>query len=557
MKRSLLIGTLLLFILIFMGAFLVYPLLFAIERAFIVDGQFSLRFFNLMLTSPKQWRVIFNSINVAFFVTLISCGIAVPLAWVMTRFHFIGQRLVGVLLLFPLLLPPFVGALGFRQIMGRFGSFNLLLMDAGIIDLPVDLLGTYKSGGVVFVQALHLFPLMYLNVAAALAGVNTALEEAAAMTGASNGKVLRTIILPALLPAIVSSGMLVFVGSFTDLGTPLLFEHREMLPVQIFGMISDINENPLGYSLIVFVALVALGAFVLPRSVMKRSRFEVGEKGARRIQVRPLNCLTGSLVLGAIGILLLISFLPHFGVVLLSLADRWFMTILPDGYTLRNFVGVFTHPLTQSALRNSLVLSAMSTILDIVLGVVLAWYLFRSRAPGKILVESMVLLPLAVPGILFAFGYIGGYSGTPLDPRINPFPLLIIAYAIRKLPYMVRACSQGFLTASRSLEEASMSVGASFFRTFFRITLPLMSQHLLAGGILCFSFAMLEVSDSIILAMEEKFFPVSKALYALTQRPDGVALACALAVILMTVIVGALWGVGKATGKDLGEFFRI
>ena len=173
------------------------------------------------------------------------------------------------------------------------------------------------------------------------------------------------------------------------------------------------------------------------------------------------------------------------------------------------------------------------------------------------MLDTLTMLPLAVPGIVVAFGYVAGFSGTSLDPRVNPIPLLIFGYAIRRLPYMVRSAYAGFQQTSVTLEEAAQNVGASPAKTLRRITLPLVFANLVAGGILCFSFAMLEVSDSLILAMEERYYPITKAIYSLLARPDGPYIASALGVLGMVLLMASLFLAGKFLGRRMGELFRV
>ena len=542
---------------LFLIVFLIYPLSNSFTQAWIVEGKFTALYFKLMLSSPGQWEIIANSINIAISTTALVSLIAIPLSVLMVRRNFPLKRFFGSLLLVPLLLPPFVGALGFAQLAGRFGSINLILLKFGIVSAPIDWLGSLKPFGIVLLQALHLFPILYLNVAASLSNINASLEDAAASVGSSKSNTFKSVIFPLIFPAFFASASIVFVASLTDLGTPLLFEYRRVLSVQIYNMLSDIHQNPMGYSVVVFVALLCITAFIASQAVLCGKHLQMGGKGHTRLAQKKIAGVSQLFPTIFVGLLLTLSFLPHIGVLLMAFSDKWFMTVMPESFTFRYFLGVFVHPTTSVSLKNSIFLSVASTILDLVGGFLVAWFLTRTKFPGKNVLEFISILPLAVPGIIFAFGYLSAFTGTFLDARVNPLPLLVIAYGVRKLPYMIRSTTSGFQQASVTLEEAAKTVGASFGTIYKRITIPLVATHLIAGSILCFSFAMLEVSDSLILAMEERYFPVSKALFALTQRPDGVPLACALSVILMVVIAASLWGSAKLVGRDVAEFFKI
>jgi iron(III) transport system permease protein len=165
-----------------------------------------------------------------------------------------------------------------------------------------------------------------------------------------------------------------------------------------------------------------------------------------------------------------------------------------------------------------------------------------------------------LPGLVLAFGYVAGFDFKIgwLNPRQNPILLLVISYSVRRLPYIVRAAYAGFQQASITLEEASANLGATPWRTLRKITLPLVMANLIAGTVLTFSFAMLEVSDGLILAMREKYYPITKMIWQLMGRidPNAPGLACALGVVGMGILAASLVIAGKLLGKKTGQLFR-
>jgi iron(III) transport system permease protein len=264
---------------------------------------------------------------------------------------------------------------------------------------------------------------------------------------------------------------------------------------------------------------------------------------------------------------ILVALLPHVMVIVQSFAERWFFSIAPTDWTLASYGDVFRHGLTGSSIRNSLFYSSLSAMLDLVLGVIIAWLLTRRRIPLAGLLDALAMLPLALPGIVIAFGYVAAFDidgrqhpwlDRVLDPRTNPTLLLIISYSVRRLPYIVRSAYAGFQQTSVTLEEASANLGASPLRTLRRITLPLVMAHLIAGTILTFSFAMLEVSDGLILAMTERYYPITKMIYQLMGRiePNAPSVACALGVVGMVILTASLLVAGRLLGRKLGQLFR-
>jgi iron(III) transport system permease protein len=520
--------------------FMVYPLGYVLLRAFYGEEGFTLRFFTLMVSSEYFQEVIANSLNFAILVTITSSLVAYPIAFFMTRWDFKGKTLLHSLLLLPLILPPFVGVLGVRQIFGYLGTVNLGLMNLRIIDEPIRWLGSNQSAGIIILQVIHLVPILYLSLSASLKNSQKSLEEAAAVAGATPLRTLLKITIPLSLPGWFAGAVLVFVASFTDLGTPLLFEYRHVIPVQIFNMLSDLHENRVGYSFVVFTCGVSVLLFYFAQSSFGDRAFHSGG----RTQTKYLGTKLPSLgYLIALPILLLyigLTLLPHLGVIALSFSGQWFMTALPEAWTLQHYIDLLHHPLTVNSLWNSVVLSGIATILTGVVGFFVAYRSIRQPGISSSLLEMLTIVPLIVPGIVFAFGYVGAFSGTVLDSRINPFPLLIAAYLIRRSPYMVRSVSAGLQEVSKTMEEAGATLGASPLRVSLSITLPLVLRHTLSGALLTFAYCFLEVSDGLLLALEEKFYPVSKAMYTLIARPDGIELASALGVVVM-VMMGSVF----------------
>lgn len=543
---------------VFFGAFLVYPLLYVFLNAFYVDGQFSTTFFGLMLQNPVQQRALINSFELGIAATVATTIISLPIAYALVRFDFPGKGILGGLMLIPMVMPPFVGAIGMRQMFARFGSVNLLLLDTGIIETPIDWFGGGGFLGVVVLEALHLYPLMYLNIAAGLANVDPSLEESARNVGASGFRLFRTVTFPLMLPGYFAGAIIVFIWAFTDLGTPLIFEYREVVSVQIFNMVTDVHENPIGFALVVLVLLLTLVLVYLSKKFFGGRRYEMIARGHVVSAARKATRGQTALIYFALLSVTAIALIPHASVVLTSISDRWFMTVLPSEYTGAYYSQIFDHDLTLLSIKNSLFLSVLSTIIDVVLGVMIAYVLTRRRFPFKDMLDALTMLPLALPGLVLAFGYVAGFSGTWFDVRESPVPLLIIAYAVRRLPYMVRAAYAGFQQTSIALEEASMNLGAGPFRTLWKITLPLVVANLVAGAILSFSFAMLEVSDSLILAVKEQYYPITKAIYALMGRiADGPYMASAMGMLGMALLAGSLIFTGKVLGKKMGELFKV
>jgi iron(III) transport system permease protein len=220
------------------------------------------------------------------------------------------------------------------------------------------------------------------------------------------------------------------------------------------------------------------------------------------------------------------------------------------------------------AVGNSIVYAGVATLIGVVVALAIALIIVRSRVPWRGVVDVLSMLPLAVPGLVMAFGYLslsvqikralGPATPFWLDVQQFPVVLLVLAYAARRLPYVVRSAAAGLQQVPPDYERAASNLGASMGRVLYRITLPLIWASVLAGALMAFVFAMLEVSDSLILAQSAEFFPITRAIWELSQRlGDGLYVASALGVWAMVLLTLTLALASLLLGRKLGAMFRV
>ncbi|MEI6351250.1 MAG: iron ABC transporter permease [Verrucomicrobiota bacterium] len=551
---------------ILFGCFFVWPICQAVQGAFVdASGNWTGTFAAEIFRN----RVYLEGLRNAFLLALASTGlttlVAVPLAWVADRFEFPAKRTLLALLLVPMVLPPFVGAIGLKHILGQYGALNALLTHVGLLHSgqTIDWLGgSGRFWGVASLNTLHLYPILYLNTSAALANIDPAMGEAAENLGCTGWRKFRRVTLPLMMPGLFAGGTIVFIWAFTELGVPLMFDYTRVTPVQIFQGLKELSGNPFPYALVVVTLLSALLLYALSRWTIGGKGFAMLPKATRAASMRPLGGGKGLACAGAFAGVIALAMLPHAGVILVSFARDWYQSVLPTQWTLAHYQAALGHGLTVPSILNSVRYAGLATGLDLLLGIGIAYVVVRTTLPGGALLDAMAMLPLAVPGLVLAFGYLAmtqeGRLFACLNPVKDPTALLVIAYAVRRLPYVVRSVSAGLQQTSATLEEAAQNLGASPLRALCRITLPLISANLIAGCLLAFSFAMLEVSDSLVLAQRQSDFPITKAIFELFQLlGEGRFIAAALGVWAMVFLGITLYGASRILGKKLGALFRV
>jgi iron(III) transport system permease protein len=550
---------------LFFGAFFLWPVLQILRGGFVdADGRFTLAYLGAIQADPHHVGALGNSLLLAATTTGLALGLALPLAWVSDRFLFPGKALLSALILVPMILPPFVGAIGIKQIFGQYGALNSLLQVVGWLEpgATIDWFARHQFWGIAVVQALSLYPIIYLNAVAALANVDPAMEEAAQNLGCTGFRRFRRITLPLIRPGLFAGGTIVFIWAFTELGTPLVFDYDRVTSVQIYHGLKDIGMNPLPFALVAVMLVASVGLYAVSKLLFGRSSHAMMAKATSSGGARALPAGRAWLCTGLFAGITFLAVLPHLGVILVAFAEDWYGTVLPTRYTLENFELALGHDLTVSAIANSLRFASISAVIDIVLGVAIAYVVVRSRIAGRQVLDFLAMLPLAVPGLVLAFGYLAmaqdGRFFSFLNPTRDPTILLIIAYSVRRLPYVVRSAAAGFQQTSETLEEAAQNLGCPPLKAMIKVTLPLIAANLIAGGLLAFAFAMLEVSDSLILAQKQAYYPITKAILELFQLlGDGKFIASALGVWAMVFLGVTIAGLSLLLGRRLGALFRV
>ncbi len=550
---------------VFFACFFLWPAWQVLQGGFFdANGDFTLSYFSEVFANPIYLEGLRNAFGLALFTTLLSGLLAVPLALVADRFNFPARKTFMGLALLPIMLPPFVGAIGMRQILGQYGSLNALLNATGLLaqGQTIDWLGRGQFWGVVLVNALSLYPILYLNALASLSSFDPAMEEAAENLGCRGIKKFFRIVLPLMRPGLFAGSTIVFIWSFTELGVPLIFDYGRLTSVQIYYGLKDIGGNPFPYALVSVMLLFSISFYIVGKVLFGRASFAPADRAGHQTDRRDPGIAGKAGCLLLFGGVTFLALLPHLGVVFLSFANDWYATLLPESLSLRNFELALSNRITVPAIGNSLVYAGGATALNVTLGLCVAYIVVRTRLPGRQALDAMAMLPLAVPGLVLAFGYLAmsqeGRFFEFLNPIDNPTALLIIAYAVRRLPFVVRSAAAGLQQTSVTYEEAAQNLGSPPLSAALRITIPLIAANLAAGALLAFSQAMLEVSDSLILAQKASYYPITKAIYELMQfLGDGRFIASALGVWAMVFLGATIWGASLLLGKNLGSIFRI
>ena len=479
----------------------------------------------------------YNSFYVASMSVVLASVFALPLAYFTSRFNFRGSVIIQSLGFIPLIMPPFVGAVAMKLLFGSNGSINLILNDWFGFKIP------FMEGlnGVIFVESIHYFPFILINLITSLNNIDRTMEESAQSLGSKGFGLFRKIVLPLSMPGYVAGASLVFLKVFDDLGTPLLLDVNNMLAPQAYLRISSIGINdPMGYVIGVILVLTSIAAVYVAKLALGGKDYSMLQKGGGGMIKRDFLPYQKYLAYFVVFFILFLVLSPHIALTLLSFGTIWSFSVLPDAFTVQHYKAVFENSVF---IKNTMLYCSIAAFIDVVLAFFISYIVLRTKIIGRQLLDYIAMSALAIPGLVLGIGYLRTFYSINLPwdntPLASWWFMIVIILAVRRLPYALRACNAVLMQISKYLEESAESLGAQKISIIRKIIKPLMTGGLLAGFITSFSTATVELSATIMLVSTESEAPLAYAIYSYMQTAAGRGPGAAFGLIgVLIVAVG-------------------
>ncbi|WP_232696801.1 ABC transporter permease [Brevibacillus daliensis] len=537
-------------------AFVIFPMFQTFLQSMQMEGSFSLanyaKFFSLEHTSNLEalWTSIYISV-----LSVITCGIVgISMAFLLERYDFPGRKILTVLAMVPMALPPLIGVLSFTFLYGESGIIPRALKELfQLQQVPFSLKGIW---GVIVVHTFTMYTYFFMTASAAIKGLDPSLEEAAASLGANRLRVWRKIILPMLTPSIVASSLLVFMVSMASYTAPLIFGIDRTMTMQIY--LSRTNGSlDMAATQSTILSIVSVLFLLFMRWYQNARNYQNQSKGVsvHRTEVKSKAGRYLAMVLSTLGVIILM--LPILVLVLLSFSKdgTWTIQILPPEYTVAHYVALFTDADTWGPIATSFKLSSLATIGNVIFGVAAAYAMVRMNFKGKTLMDVLIMLPWALPGTVVGINLITAFS----EPSVFSFNQVLVgtvwiiplAYFVRHLPLVFRSTSATLMQTDHSVEEAARNLGASWWYSFRRVVFPMALSGILAGTLLAFVQGIGEFVASILLFTPSNT-PISVEIF---QRMYAFEFgtACAYGVLQVVLIIIVLFLSKKLTGDSAGS----
>lgn len=455
-------------------------------------------------SNPKTYEILKNSLIYAIGVCLLSFFLGTSLAWLCERTNMPLKNLVFTLTLVKLIIPGVLGTIAWIFLLSpKIGLINLGIMNLlGISQSPLNI---YSLGGMIWVESVHLAPLVFLLMGAAFRSMDPSLEDSATMSGSGTLSTLYRITLRLMMPAIVSVMLITFVRGVESFEVPALVGLPSRIFVFTAAIYSAFRKIPSDFGLagalsVTILVISAVGVLLYSRMTARGERFSTVTGKGFRAKLIDL----GSWKYPAVALVLLyfvITVVLPVLILLWSSLLRYYAAPSTEALSqvsFQNYVAVWNYPKVRTAFMNTALAATATTVVVMLLSSIISWIVVKTRTPGRQVLDNLAFLPIAFPGVTLGMALIWVYLTLPF-PIYGTLIIMVIAYVTKFMPYGVRACSASLIQIHKELEEASYASGASWLQTFVRVTIPLLRPGLLAGGIYVAIVSLRELSSSVLL----------------------------------------------------------
>ena len=513
--------------------FLLFPMVGLLKQSvFNSDGQFSLDNFRRFFTYTNGYylKPLANSVKVTIVTTLVSLLLGVPIAYFYSFYKIRGAKLLFVVAILCSMSAPFIGAYSWILLLGRSGAITKFLSALLGVKMPA----IYGFKGILLVQSLKFFPLVFIYMNGAFKNIDNTLMEAAANMGCTGVRRLVKIVLSLSMPTILAAALMVFMQAFADFGTPMLIgEGYQTFPVMIYNAYLGEGGADRNFAAALAVVAVVITAIVFAIQKWGTNRFKFSMNALHPVEKKEAKGVFGFLMHAYCYLLVGIAFMPQLYIIYLSFCN-YKGSIRQGGYGFGNYVQASKKLLSRS-IKNTAVMGIIALIVIVILAVLIAYLVVRRASTLNNAIDTISMLPYIMPGAVVGLALLLAFGKKPLA-LTGTFAIMVISFVIRRLPYTIRSATATLMQISPSIEEAAISLGASKAKTFVRITVPMMANGILSGAILSWVAIVTELSSSIILYSNKSITLTMSTYLAILRGNDGIAAAFAAILTVVTAV---------------------
>jgi len=517
--------------LVLFALFLIYPMLGILKESVINrDGQFTVSEFTKFFSQPYYSKTILNSFKVSIAITVVTLLIGIPFSYFYSFYRLKGTKFLFIVSILCCMSAPFIGAYSWILLLGRSGVITQFLKNS----IGINIGSIYGFNGILLVQSLKLFPLVFVYMNGAFKNIDNSLLEASANLGCTGIKRFIKIILGLSMPTILAASLVVFMRAFADFGTPLLIgEGYRTFPVEIYNQY--VGEGVSNHSFAAAISVIAICVTALIFFIQKYavSKFKFSINALHPIEKKEPRGIGGILMHAYCYILVSIAFLPQLYVVYLSFRNSKQAVLLP-GFSLASYEAAANKLLGRS-IKNTIVMGIGALAIIIVSAILIAYLVVRRSSFANNAIDTLSMLPYIMPGSVIGIALVIAFGKKPLA-LTGTMAIMIVALVIRRMPYTIRSAIATLMQIPQSIEEAGISLGASKLKTFVTITVPMMTNGIISGATLSWVTIVTELSSAIILYNNRNITLTMSAYVAISRGNYGLAAAFSSVLTVLTIV---------------------
>ena len=512
------------------AVFFIYPICTLLRQAFTTkEAAFTLDNFVKFFSKPYYYNTIFNSFKVSLAVMAVSLAIGIVMSYFYSFYELKGSKFILISSILCCMSAPFIGAYAWILLLGRSGAMTLMLKALGI-----KVGSIYGFGGILLVQATKLYPLVMIYMNGMFANLDNSLMEASSNLGCTGLRRFFSVVLRLSMPTILAAALLVFMRAFADFGTPILIgEGYRTFTVEIYKQFLSETGSDYGFASAISVIAIILTAAIFLLQKYATGKFSFTMNALHPVERKKPHGIGGVLMHIFCYVTVAVSMLPQLYIIYVSFRNSK-MGVFQEGYSLANYRSAIDKLLLR-ATRNTVVVGIVALAAIVILAVMISYLVVRRPNTLNHAIDTISMLPYIMPGSVIAIALVIGFGKKPLV-LTGTLTIMIMAVIIRRLPYTTRSATATLIQIPMSIEEAAISLGASKMKTFFKVTVPMMSSGIISGAILSWVSIVTEVSSAAIL-YNNRSITLTVGTYTAVNRGNlGEAAAFAAVTTVLTAI---------------------
>lgn len=532
----------LLFLFVIIISIVVYPIFMIVLNSFKVDDAFGIADYKEALGNFSTYKAILNTFKLAFSVLGGTLLVGGGLAFICEKTNFKYKKIVDFFVFLSFTIPSYILSVSWIQMTCRGGYFHRIIEK--IFPLFEYNFNTYSLESSIIVLIVHLYPVAYFGISNALKKMNGSMEKSARVCGSTNLRILFTIIIPLIIPSIVSIGLMVISRSMANFGVVAqlaLPVGEEVLTTRIFSAMSQLNLSLVSV-LSIILMLISYFFFISSEKIISKNRYFLSDlkntEGKYCIKLGKWNFFINGLVSL---FFIFTTFIPLITILISSFLKRWGLKVNFENMTFKNYsIVFFDNYLIRSSLFNSISYGIIAATLAAGVGSLIVYFYKNLGNKKSKLLMNMSQLSITVPNMILGIGAMYAWINEPIKLYGTKW-IIIVSYIVLFIPIIIKQIKGLSDNIDESIDKSARTMGIPVIKRFSKLFLPLVNKGIASGWIICFLIALREIPISILL-YSKGTETIGVMLFTVQSNSYGLEMTSTIAVVVIIVsIIGNIF----------------